>query len=95
MEPAAARRAQSAAPSEAQASDIGDVASLEGIEDFEDDEKWHKVAKGKRAAVLLKQRDILASGVSRSLSKVSAAQSPFNKKKDDKVNEKENTKNTA
>ena len=77
---AASDRANSMAPSDAAASDVGDVASLDALESFDDDEKWNKVGKDKRKAVLSKQRDVLATKVRKSLAKVSLTESPFSKK---------------
>jgi hypothetical protein len=72
--------ANSLAPSEAAASDVADIASLDASESVDDDDKWSKVGKDKRKALLSKQRDVLASKVSRSLAKVSLTESPFSKK---------------
>ena len=47
--------------------------------DFEDDEAWGKVEKGKRKALLRKEREILATKVRHSLGKVSTHVSPFKK----------------
>ena len=47
--------------------------------DLEEDEAWSKVEKGMRKAVLRRERDALAKHVRTSLSKVSAASSPFKK----------------
>ena len=77
---AASDQANSVAPSEAAASDVADIASLDVLESLEDDEKWNKGGKYKRKAVLSKQRDVLANKVSRSLAKVSLTESPFSKK---------------
>lgn len=70
-------RSNSVASSEAAASDVADIDSLEA---YQDDEKWNKVGKDRRKAVLSKQKDILAAKVSRSLAKVSVTESPFCKK---------------
>ena len=72
--------AGTAAPSEAAPSDVGDLASLEGLED---DAAWGRIEKSKRKAVIRHQRDRLAKEVKSSLggfAKVSAATSPFKKK---------------
>ncbi len=71
-------KASSAAPSEAQASDFGDP---EDNDLFEDDDKWQKVPKAKRRALVTKERDALAGKVRQLVSKVSISSSPFNKKK--------------
>ena len=77
---AVSERTHSLAPSEAAASDVADIASLDQVESFEDDEKWIQVARDKRKAVLSRQRDVLATKVSRSLAKVSLIESHFSKK---------------
>ena len=58
-----------------------EVLDLEAVSDdiFEEDEKWSTVARGKRKALLHRERDILASKVRHSLGKVSAHASPFKK----------------
>ncbi len=63
-------------PSEPAQSEAGDLCS---IEQLEDDAAWCKVEKGKRKAVLSRQRDKLAKEVKANLAKVSAVSSPFNK----------------
>ena len=57
------------------ASEAGDGA----LADLEEDEAWAKVERGKRKAVLLRERDALAKCVRTNLSKVSTASSPFKK----------------
>jgi hypothetical protein len=77
---AVSERTHSLAPSQAAASDVADIASLDQVESFEEDEKWIQVARDKRKAVLSRQRDVLATKVSRSPAKVSLIESPFSKK---------------
>jgi hypothetical protein len=76
----ASERAHSMAPSEAAASDVADITSLEQVESLEEDEQWSQVGKGQRKAVLSKKADVLATKVRRSLAKVSINESPFCKK---------------
>ena len=74
-----AATASSAPPSEAQASDVADLDSVELVED---DEKWQKAPKAKRRAIITRERDLLAGKIKQVLKKVSTTDSPFNKKKD-------------
>jgi hypothetical protein len=62
--------------SDASQSDAGDLCNLDLLED---DAAWSTVEKGKRKAVLSRQRDKLAKDVKASLAKVSATTSPFRK----------------
>ena len=68
---------EAAAPSEAAQSETGDLACLD---DLDDDAAWAKIEKGKRKAVISRQRDRLAKDVKHSLGKVSGASSPFAKR---------------
>ena len=63
-----------------QGESLSDVANASGdVENLEDDEVWNTVERGKRKAVLGKQRDALATKVRTSLAKVSGHASPFKK----------------
>jgi hypothetical protein len=64
------------AASEASPSEAGDCFNFDLLED---DAAWSTVEKGKRKAVLSRQRDKLAKDVKASLAKVSATSSPFKK----------------
>lgn len=63
----------SAAPSEAAASDLGDVIELD------DDPHWKTVAQGKRKALLAKSSGLLATRLQKSLGTVGKVSSPFKK----------------
>ena len=67
----------SAAPSETAHSIASGVGA---IEDVEDDEKWAKVAKGSRQALLRKQKEELATKVRSKLKAVPTVRSPFLKR---------------
>ena len=63
-----------AEPAPSSASDLGSLA------DLEEDEAWCKVDKGRRRALLHKQRDELASKVRSKLGGVATVRSPFHKR---------------
>ena len=67
----------SAAPTEAAPSMASDVGA---VEDVEDDEKWSKVAKDNRHALLRKQKEELATKVRSKLKAVTTVRSPFLKR---------------
>ena len=71
-----ATQTEGAAAIEISSSEAGDLAS---VEQLEDDEAWSKVERGKRKAVLGREREALASRVRSSLAKVSSVASPFKK----------------
>ena len=80
MQTLVAGSADDTAPSETAPSEVGD---LDFGEQLEDDVAWNRVDKGKRRAVLSRQRICLAKQVKSSLggfAKVSSASSPFCKK---------------
>ncbi len=64
----------STAASEVSPSEVGE---LDSVEQLEEDEAWSKVERGRRKAVLRRERDVLAVKVRTSLAKVSCAASPF------------------
>ena len=66
------------AATEASQSEAGDLASIESLA-FEDDDAWKSVDKGKRKALLRRERDVLAHKVRAGLGKVSHNSSPFKK----------------
>ena len=65
---------QEQAPSESAASDIAELG------DLEDDDKWSNVPRGRRKALLGKEKAVLASKLRAGLCKVSTTTSPFGKK---------------
>ena len=68
----------SAAPSEAAASDVGDLGDLEAT--LADEPQWKTVAKGKRKALLAKSRGAWATKLQANLGSVGKTSSPFIKK---------------
>jgi len=69
-----ASQAEGAAGSEATPSEVGDISS---VEQLEEDEVWNKVDRGKRKAILRRERDVLASKVRNGLGKVRTSTCPF------------------
>ena len=70
------------APSETPLATESVASDFGSVDDLEDDEKWSTVAKGRRHALLRKQKDELASKVRTKLGKVQPARSPFAKRAD-------------
>jgi len=66
-------------PAESAASDAASEGGDVVVGDLEDDEAWSKVGKGKRKAVLHRERNVLAKHVRAGLSKASTVHSPFRK----------------
>jgi hypothetical protein len=62
---------------DASPSDAADLATMEQLDD--DDEAWAKVGRGKRKALLHRERDVLASRVRSTIGKVGTPVSPFKK----------------
>jgi DNA repair exonuclease SbcCD ATPase subunit len=68
-----------AAPANVAASGAASVASDLGNPDDLDDEQWSKVEKGRRSALLRRQKDELASKLRTRLNGVASVRSPFRK----------------
>ena len=68
-----------AAPAHVAASGAASVASDLGNLDDLDDEQWSKVEKGRRSALLRRQKDELASKLRTRLNGVASVRSPFRK----------------